>query len=68
MERSTDWPWSWEEEVQWKADLEDRDDAFLQELISNAVEDSTTDSRYSLGSLPEESSEDIASEEYVVTA
>lgn len=68
MDRSIDWPWSWEEEVDWKADLEERDYDFLQELVDNAVEDSATDSRYSLGPLPEEPSEDFESEEYFVTA
>jgi hypothetical protein len=67
-DRSTDWPWSWEEEVEWKADLEERDYDFLQELIDNAVEDSTTDSRSFLGLPPEEPSEDFASEGFSVTA
>jgi len=64
MDRSTDWPWSWEEEVAWKADWEERDYEFLQELIDNEVEDSTTDMRYSLESLPEEPSQ---AEKYLVT-
>jgi len=68
MDRSTDWPWSWEEEVEWRADLEERDYDFLQELIEDAVEDNTTDSRYSLGSLSEEPSETVTTEEYFVTA
>ena len=67
MDRSTDWPWSWEEEVEWKADLEERDYEFLQELIANEVEDSRTDMRYSLESLPEESSRDAGTEKYLVT-
>jgi len=68
MDRSTDWPWSWEEEVEWKADLEERDDDFVRELIENAVEDGTKDPRIFLGSTPEESTEDVTSEEYFVTA
>ena len=67
MDRSTDWPWSWEEEVEWKADLEERDYEFLQELIANEVEDSRTDMRYSLESLPEEPSPDAGAEKYLVT-
>jgi len=67
-DRSTDWPWSWEEEVEWKADLEERDYDFLQELIDNAVEDSTRDLRYAPGSLPEEPFEDAGAERYLVTA
>ena len=67
MDRSTDWPWSWEEEIEWKADLEERDYDFLLELITNAIEDSTVDSRYALGSLRETITEDALSEEYPVT-
>jgi len=48
MDRSTESPWSWEEEAEFKADLEERDDEFLQglvdidELIESAVEDGVT--------------------------
>ena len=68
MDRTTECPWCWEEEVAWRADLEERDDDFLQELIDNAVEDISTESVYSPVSLPEESLEDATSEEYLVTA
>ena len=68
MDRSIDWPWSWEEEIQWKADLEERDDDFLLELISNAVEGGAVDSRYGFESLAERLSEDPVAEEYGVTA
>lgn len=68
MDRITDWPWCWEEEIAWRADLEERDDDFLQELIGNAVEDIATESFYNPISLPEEISENPASKEYLVTA
>ena len=68
MDRTTDWPWSWEEEIEWKADLEERDYEFLQELMDNAVEDVATESFYNLISLPEEIAEDATSKEYLVTA
>ena len=68
MDRTTDWPWCWEEEIAWRADLEERDDDFLQELIDNAVEDIAAESFYHPISLPEEASEDAASQEYLVTA
>jgi len=48
MDRSTESPWSWEEEAEWKADLEQRDDNVLEglidleELIDSAVEDRVT--------------------------
>jgi hypothetical protein len=67
MDRSTDWPWSWEEEVEWKTDLEERDYEFLQELMENEVEDSTIDMRHRLESLPEEPSQDAGAEKYLVT-
>jgi hypothetical protein len=68
MNRSLDWPWSWEEEIEWKADLLERDDDFVQELIENAIEDSATNSRYSPDSPPEELSGDDTVEKYLVTA
>ena len=39
MDRQAEWPWSWEEEAEWKAELEERDNAFVEELIEDAVED-----------------------------
>lgn len=66
MDRA-DWPWSWEEEIEWKADLAERDYDFLQELIDNAVEESTADASEILTSLSEKRSED-ATPEYFVTA
>jgi len=67
MDHKTDFPWSWEEEVEWKADLEERDYDFLQELIDNAIEPGTTLTLSVPTSSPEKTSED-AVEEYVVTA
>jgi hypothetical protein len=68
MDRTTDWPWSWEEEIEWKADLEERDYDFLEEQIDNAVEWSTTDTGFNIDSLSEESVDDTALQEYAVTA
>lgn len=69
MDRSTEWPWSWEEEAEWKAELEERGSDFLQELIDNAGEDGTTGPSYVL-SFPEEKepAEDSSPEKYSVTA
>ena len=67
MDLSTDWPWSWEEEIEWKADLAERDDEFLQELIDNAMEDITTDLRYGLESLQDGPSQDGDAEKYLIT-
>ncbi len=68
MDRNMDWPWSWEEEVEWKADLEERDYDFLQELVDNAMEDTTPSSGYTLGPVTEELTDDVTPERYVVTA
>jgi hypothetical protein len=69
MDRSTEWPWSWEEEAEWKAELEERDYDFLEELIDSAVEDGTTGSSYVLGPPQEEEpAEDSTPEKYLVTA
>lgn len=68
MDRNIEWPWSWEEEAEWKAELEARDDDFLAELIESAFEDGATDSRYVLGPADEEAPEDDILEEYSVTA
>ena len=69
MDRSTQWPWSWEEEAEWKAEMEERDNDFLDELIDRAVEDGITGSRYILGPPQEEEPEqDGASQKYSITA
>lgn len=69
MDRSREWPWSWEEEAEWKAELEERDNDFLDELIDSAVEEGITGSRYVLGPLKEEESEqDGAPQKYSITA
>ena len=68
MDRNIDWPWSWEEEIEWKADLEDRDNNFLEDLIDNALEDNGSVSGYLLESLPQELSEDASSDKYCVMA
>jgi len=67
VDRRTDWPWSWEEEAEWKAELEERDDDFVAELIDNAVEDEIGASRYTLEPQPEKPAED-APEKYLVAA
>lgn len=69
MDRRTDWPWSWQEEVEWKAELEERDNAFLEELIDNAIEDGIAGSPYVLKPWQEEeSAEEGAPEKYSVAA
>lgn len=68
MDRTTDWPWSWEEEIEWKADLEERKDTFVQELIDNAIEDRAADSRDVLVPPREERSDDARPDPDFVTA
>ncbi len=69
MDRRTEWPWSSEEEAEWKAELEERDYDFLEELIDSAVEDGGTGSSFVLGPPQEEEpGEDGTQEKYSVTA
>ncbi len=69
MDRRTDWPWNWEEEVEWKIELEERDYDFLAELIDNAVEDGIPHPQYILAPRQEpESAEEAAPEKYLVAA
>jgi len=69
MDRSTEWPWNWEEEAEWKADLEEKEDDLLEELIEGAVEDGATGSSYVLTPPQEEDpAEDSTPEKYLVTA
>lgn len=68
MDRSIDWPWSWEEEIEWKAELEERDYGLIEELIDSAVEDSPSVSGYALESFPQELWEDPSAEKYCVVA
>jgi len=65
----TRWPWSWEEEAEWKAELEERDPDFLDGLIDSVVEDGTDGSSYVLG-FPqmEEPAEDSTPDKYSVAA
>lgn len=68
MDRKEEWPWSLEEEAEWKAELEGREQDFVDELISDTVEDDLSSSRYVLR-IPEETpAEDTIPEKYLVTA
>ena len=62
MDRTSDWPWCWKEEIDWKADLQERDYDFLQELIDNAVEDIAIESSFDIVSPPEEMSDEAVSQ------
>jgi hypothetical protein len=68
MERTEKWPWNIEEEVQWKANLEERNDEVLEQLIETASEGGMSGSRYVLDTLQkEEPAERGAPEKYLVT-
>jgi hypothetical protein len=54
MDTSTEWPWDWEEEVEWKAELEERDYEFVEGLIESAFEEIEAGSEYGLGAQEEE--------------
>ena len=54
MDTSTEWPWDWEEEAEWKAELEERDYEFLEGLIESSFEEIEAGSEYALGAQEEE--------------
>lgn len=67
MDRHAVWPWSWEEETEWKAELEERDYDFVEDLIEDAVGESTVDAGYVLGvEAEDESSGERAPDKYLV--
>ncbi len=70
MDRNIEWPWSSQEEAEWKTVLEERDHDLLdEELIDGAIEDGTAGSSYILGPPREEKpAEDSTPEKYSVTA
>jgi len=69
MDKSIDWPWDWEEEAEWKAELEDRDYEFLESLIDSAFEDGTIDWGYAVRPrLEEELAESDAPGKYSLAA
>jgi hypothetical protein len=65
MDRRAEWPWSSQEEIEWKAELEEKDESFLEEQIATAVEEGITGSLFVLG--PERQGEPGNSEKYSVT-
>jgi hypothetical protein len=69
MDSGPEWPWSWEEEADWKADLEERQNDFLEELLDSVVEDGTAGSSFVVElALAEDRAEDSTPEKYSVTA
>lgn len=65
MDKSTEWPWDWEEEVEWKAELEERDYEFLERLIDSAFEESGAGWQYTLGTEAEDT---VVPEKYSIAA
>lgn len=68
MDRRTDWPWSSEEEAQWKAELEEEENDFLGEMIDSAVDNGLTGSPYVSEPRQTQQSEDVTPEKYLVAA
>ena len=69
MDRRTDWPWSSEEEAQWKTELEERQNDFLEEMIDSAVDNRLTGSPYVSNPRETQASvEDATPEKYLVAA
>lgn len=67
MDKSIECPWDWEEEVEWKAELEERDYEFLERLIDSVFEETEAGWQYSL-ETQEESGNEAAPEKYSVAA
>jgi hypothetical protein len=68
MNKSTDWPWSWEEEAEWKAEMEERHLEFLDELMDAVIEDEMIGARYNSAPTPQgNKTKPGASEKYAIT-
>jgi hypothetical protein len=68
MNKSTDWPWSWEEEAEWKAEMEERHLEFLDELMDAVIEDDMIGARYNAAPTPQgNKTKPGAPEKYVIT-
>ena len=67
MGRRTEWPWSLEEEAEWKAELEEGAQDFVEELMGDNVEDDLSSSPDVIGT-PEKEPADSIPEKYSVTA
>jgi len=67
MDRRTEWPWSLDEEIEWKAELEERDQDFMEQLMGDNIEDELSSSRDFISS-PEKEPADSIPEKYLVTA
>jgi len=68
MDRRTEWPWSLEEEAEWKAELEEREQDLVEEFVDDTVEDELSNSRYVLGNPEGQPAENTTPEKYLVTA
>ena len=68
MDRRTDWPWSSEEEAEWKAELEEKDNDFLEEMIDSAADNGLTGSPYVSEPRETQGSEGATPEKYLVAA
>lgn len=67
MDKRIEWPWSSEEEAEWKSELAKRDSDLVEELMVDAAEDES-DSRDVSRPVEEEPSGDAIPDQYSVTA
>ena len=68
MDRSAEWPWNLEEEVEWKAQLEQKDYDLVNELIDSAADADISPSRPALN--PEDNAQEVendATDKYLIT-
>jgi hypothetical protein len=67
MDRRIEWPWSLEEEAAWKAELAEREQDFMEELMGEGFEDDLSSS-CDVIVAPEKEPADSIPDKYMVTA
>jgi hypothetical protein len=67
MDWRIEWPWSLEEEAEWKAEMEQGGQDFVEDLMGETVEDEQSGSR-DVVETPDKEPADSIPEKYSVTA
>jgi len=68
VDKRVEWPWSLEEEAEWKAELEQKDSGLVEELIADAMESASESAREVVVPVEATSTEESLPEKYLVTA
>lgn len=67
MDWRTEWPWSLEEEAEWKSELEQRKQGIVENLLDEVVEDELSSSGEVIDTPEGESAAGSTPEKYLVT-